>query len=337
MKISHNISLKNHHTFRIDCKAVTLLFIESKEDILCFIEKKNDYTPFYILGGGSNVLFTSDFQGTILLMRSKGIEIQEDTEDEIVFNVAAGESWGDFVDYCVQRNYYGIENLAAIPGLVGSSPVQNIGAYGMEVKDTIISVEGYSIGTGEKRVFSNQDCEFGYRSSIFKNELKGQFIISSVTFRLSKKEKYNLTYAGLREMAEKSLEPLSLTAVSKMVVSLRNDKLPDIRVIGSAGSFFKNPVVSDEMARLLREKHPDLVVFPLDNGAMKLAAGQLIEKAGWKGRREGDVGVYHHQALVLVNYGKATGSEIVRFYQKIIADVVLKFGIRLEPEVNIIG
>lgn len=336
MKTETNISLKAYHTFSVDCKADSILFIENEDDIIHFIENHEEYAPFYILGKGSNVLFAADFRGTIVLIRNRGISIQDETEDEVTIKVAAGEDWEDFVVFCIFRNYYGIENLAGIPGLVGSSPVQNIGAYGMEVKDSIVSVEGYSINTGKKRVFSNEECQFGYRLSIFKKELKNRFIISSVTFRLSKREKYNLSYAGLRDVLGGTAESLSLPIISKAVISLRNSKLPNIKEIGSAGSFFKNPIVSKEKAQKLTTQHPDLITFPVDENQVKIAAGKLIEMAGWKGVRQGDVGVYPKQALVLVNYGGASGSEIVDFYQKIIDDIDEKFGISLEPEVNII-
>ncbi len=292
--------------------------------------------PFIILGGGSNVLFTGDFNGVIIRNAIEGIEVVSQDENTIFIKASAGEKWHDVVLYCVNRNYGGIENLSLIPGTVGAGPIQNIGAYGVELKDVLHEVEAMNVHTFEIHKFSNAECKFGYRESIFKKEEKGNYIILSVTFKLTKNPKVNVSYGSL----SKELESLGITNptikdVSNTVIKIRSSKLPDPDKIGNAGSFFKNPVIPNEQFDKIKELHPSIAYFPATPGHTKLAAGWLIEQCGWKGKRIGDAGVHKDQALVLVNYADATGKEIFDLSAKIIASVKEKFGVELEREVNI--
>lgn len=336
MKVIQNANLRLYNTFAINVPCDCLIEIEKDEEIQSLFEKRTTTANFMILGGGSNVLFTQPFHGTIIKMGTKGtVKIRED-KDNVWLKVAAGEKWEDFVNFCIENQYYGIENLIGIPGLVGSSPVQNIGAYSVEVKDVIDEVIGWRISTQEPFIFQNEDCRFGYRSSIFKTELKGDCLITEVVFKLSKKERYILVYKGLLDELQRQDTPLSLRRVAEAVVAVRNSKLPDIRQYGCAGSFFKNPIVEQEVFETLRKQFPTLISYPAGDGMVKLAAGQLIDLAGMKGVRDGEVGVWPHQALVIVNYGKATGDDVVAFYHKVQEKVRELFGIQLEPEVNIV-
>lgn len=292
--------------------------------------------PHFVLGGGSNVLFTQHFDGIVAHLATKGIAVRNENADSVWVEVEAGEKWEDFVNFCVAQKWYGVENLVGIPGLVGSCPVQNIGAYGAEVKDVIDSVSGWRISSAQPFSLTNGQCGFGYRNSIFKNEWKNEAIITSVCFRLSKIEHYNLSYKALADaLAAKSLAP-ALENIAQTVVEVRNSKLPDIREVGCAGSFFKNPVVKVEVRDALLSRFPNLVSYPAGDGLCKLAAGQLIDLSGLKGVREGAVGVWQKQALVLVNYGGATGAQVREFYQCVQRKVESLTGVRIEPEVNIL-
>ena len=333
MKTYFDFPLKNHNTFGMDVRCRRFVAVEDETEVPEVISQYLHDKNFYILGGGSNVLFTKDFEGTIVHMQTSGIAIVEEDETIVKVVAAAGEPWKNFVNYCVAHGFYGVENLIGIPGLVGSCPVQNIGAYGAEVKDVIESVEGFYIPDGQPFVMSNADCHFGYRNSIFKNELKNRCLITKVVFKLSKKEKYNLSYRALSEKLQ--CEPLSLKKVADTVSAIRKSKLPDVHELGSAGSFFKNPVVPQNVLDSLLQRFPDLVHYPAVGGA-KLAAGQLIDLCQWKGHRVGQVGTYPLQALVIVNYGGATGKDVVDFYSRIQADVYQMFGVKIEPEVNIL-
>lgn len=336
MRITYNQDLTHLNTFAVKASCDKFIQIEDEDEIRPLLETDELNSAHYILGGGSNVLFTQHFHGAIVQLCTKGIHKFNEDTDFIWLDVAAGEHWDDFVNYCVKNKYYGVENLSGIPGFVGSCPVQNIGAYSAEVKDVIDSVFGYCISSKQPFTLANADCQFGYRSSIFKTTWKGDVLITRVRFKLSKKEKLTVTYKGLIEEMESSGLPLSLENVAKAVVAVRNNKLPDIREIGCAGSFFKNPIVKEEVRDELLAKFPNLVSYPAGDGMCKLAAGQLIELSGMKGVREGCVGVFPKQALVIVNYGGATGEEIRRFYEKVQEAVELITGIRLEPEVNIL-
>ncbi|MCR4966101.1 MAG: UDP-N-acetylmuramate dehydrogenase [Bacteroidales bacterium] len=335
MKISDNYSLLAHNTFKMQVSCRRFIELERPEEIVSLAAQHIFEQPFYILGGGSNVLFTRDYEGVILHPVFKGIELIKEDEQTITLRVAAGTEWESLIEYCVENQYYGLENLTGIPGLVGSAPVQNIGAYGMEVKDSILTVEGYLLPSVEPICYSAEDCRFGYRSSLFKTELKGRCFITYVYFKLSKEPHFNLTYKALsEELARQQVKP-TLENIVRCVRSVRDSKLPDITQIGCAGSFFQNPIVSEEQFEQLHQQCSDLISYPAANG-VKLAAGQLIDKAGWKGHREGDAGIYPKQALVVVNYGQAHPEEICQLYEKVISDVYNKFKVLLRPEVNII-
>jgi UDP-N-acetylenolpyruvoylglucosamine reductase len=328
-------SLKSFNSFKIEATCTDFICINKDEEFDELFAQKTFETPFLLLGGGCNILFTKDFTGTIIHINTKGIKIINETDDFVEIDVKAGENWDDFIDFCVKNSFFGVENLAGIPGKVGSCPVQNIGAYGVEVKDVIKEVHVREIATGKTFVFSNETCQFRYRDSIFKNEKKDKYIITSVVFRLSKIEQYNLKYKALLDEFE-THPNLSLSLVREKICEIRNRKLPDTEQIGSAGSFFKNPVILLTHYKKLQEKYPQLIHFEEDENRVKLAAAQLIELSGWKGYREGDAGVYPHQPLVLVNYGNATGQKIKNLAKKIQQSVFENFGIELEWEVNIV-
>lgn len=330
-----NPSLKDYNTFHIDCRCEELRIVENESDVDELFRSGVFHHPYLIIGEGSNMLFTKDFEGTIIRLATKGMEIINEDDEHVYVRVAGGENWSDFVRFAIEQELYGAENLIGIPGLVGSCPVQNIGAYGSEVKDIIYQVEGFYLPDGEPFVFYNEECNFAYRDSIFKNELKDRCLITEVVFQLDKEEHYNLSYKQLKDTLEQKNEPITLQLVADTIIDIRNSKLPDITQIGCAGSFFKNPVVSEAQFAEISEKFPNLVHHPAPNG-VKLAAGQLIESCGWKDRREGDVSVYPKQALVIVNWGSAKGKEVVDYYQKIIKSVEEKYGISIEPEVRIV-
>ncbi|MBP1673305.1 MAG: UDP-N-acetylenolpyruvoylglucosamine reductase [Bacteroidetes bacterium] len=328
-------SLKPCHTFQIDAQSEDIIEIQDNSQIEILIKEGIFQRKFLILGSGSNILFTQDFPGTVIIMNTKGIHKIAENSTYVYLKVSAGEEWDHFTQYCVDNQYYGIENLIGIPGKVGSSPVQNIGAYGVELKDTLFQVHAISLETGKKRIFTNEQCQFGYRDSIFKNEFKNRFIITDVIFELSKIRSFHLEYAALNSEIQKLDQPLTLSLLQETILRIRNSKLPDIKEVGSAGSFFKNPIIRKSQFETLKSEYPKLVSYPIDEEFVKLAAGQLIDICGWKGYREGDAGVYPLQALVLVNYGHATGKEIQVLFQKIQKSVFDRFGISIEPEVNI--
>ncbi len=338
MQVEKNISLKSYNTFGIDVKTHYFIEIKTESELKGAIDFKNDNKlNFLILGGGSNVLFTKDYDGVIFLNRMKGREIVHEDEAKVLLKVKGGEDWPQLVDYCVSRNWGGIENLSLIPGRVGAAPVQNIGAYGTEVKQAVVEVEAMDLQTGEIRVFTKDECGFGYRSSIFKTGGKGNYFITAVTLGLMKNPAVNLSYAPLREIFKgRDVLDVSVKEVSEAVKQVRRSKLPDPRVIGNAGSFFKNPVVSLDKMNQLKENYPDIPVYPVDDSRFKLAAGWLIEQCGWKGKRVGDAGVHEKQALVLVNYGGAKGKDILKLATDINDSVKEDFGVLLEFEVNII-
>lgn len=334
--IVQNFNLKQFNTFGMDVRAseYTEIIDESQlPDLLRLIGRYDGKVLF--LGGGSNVLFTSDYEGLVVRMATKGIEIVDQDDTYVYVRGMAGENWDDFVQFCVERNFGGLENLSLIPGNVGSSPIQNIGAYGVEMKDTFYMLDAVSLRTGEFREFFSDECSFGYRSSVFKHELKGQYLILSVTFRLSKRPELNTSYGAIPAEIEAMGEVPSVRSVARAVTSIRRSKLPDPLELGNAGSFFKNPVVSNQQFNEIRTAYPDIPAYAADNGT-KLAAGWMIEQCGWKGYRDGDAGVHARQALVLVNFGKASGNQIYSLALQIIDSVRSKFGVDLEPEVNIL-
>ena len=337
--IYENVSLKKFNTFGLDYMANCIIHIktEKEADVLfkgnVFLKK-----PFLILGSGSNLLFTCDFKGTILYPEIRGIKIEEPEHDEgnIIVSCGAGVIWDDFVAWTVNKGFYGLENLSLIPGKVGATPVQNIGAYGVEVRERITKVKTINISNGKRRVFSNNECEFGYRDSIFKKSEKGKYLVTRVYYKLSIKPNLNLNYNSLKEEVNK-LGTVTLKNVRQGVINIRRSKLPDPEITGNAGSFFKNPVVQASFGICLKNEFPEMPVYTDNDGQMKLAAGWLIEKCGWKGKRTGDSGVHDKQALVLVNYGKATGKEIYALSEEIKKSVYEKFGVDLEREVEVVG
>lgn len=294
-------------------------------------------SEFMILGGGSNVLFTKDYNGFILKNEIKGIQLVSEEENHVIIQSGAGENWHEFVLYCIKHNWGGIENLSLIPGSVGASPMQNIGAYGVEIKDVFVSLDAYHVETGEIHTFNLDQCNFGYRESVFKRELKGQYVITQVRFKLEKNRKINTKYGIIEEqLRTMGITDPTIKDVSNAVIAIRQSKLPDPKEIGNAGSFFKNPVISRGEFERLQVQYPDIPNYPAPEGNVKLAAGWLIEKAGWKGFTNGNYGVHKKQALVLVNYGNSNGSDILELSNKIIADILAKFNVELEREVNIV-
>lgn len=332
MKEFRDFPLKSYNTFGMEVSCARFVQVDREEEIAAMAELFN--TPYYILGGGSNTLFTGRYEGTIIHPTFRGIKKVEERDDSVLLRVAAGEPWEQLTEYCRQNALYGLENLTGIPGLAGSAPVQNIGAYGTEAKDCIEKVTGYYTDTLQSFSLTNAECRFGYRNSVFKQDLKNRCFITYVYFRLSTRPCFNLTYKALAQAIE-GREP-TLDNVTETILSIRNSKLPDITKIGCAGSFFKNPVVEESQHKELLAQFPDLISYPAEPGRVKLAAGQLIEKAGWKGRRIGDAGIYPLQALVVVNYGNAKPEEISQVYRQVIADVQDLFHITLTPEVNIL-
>ena len=336
--IKENFSLHPFNTFQIESTARFFTEVNSIENFSELIAsgKLNEH-PFLILGGGSNLLFTGNFNGMVVHVINKGIEIIHRFEDAVLVKASAGENWHEFVTYCVNEGFGGLENLSLIPGNVGSCPIQNIGAYGVEVKDSFYSLEAIDLQSGELLVFSNEECRFGYRDSIFKRDLKGKYAIWSVTFELKLNPVVHIEYGAIKqELEAMGTGNPGITDVSKAVCSIRQKKLPDPKVLGNAGSFFKNPTVDQKFAEKLVESFPKLVFFPLSDGKVKLAAGWLIEQCGWKGHREGDAGVHEYQALVLVNYGNASGSNILTLAHRIQNSVYERFGVKLDMEVNVI-
>ncbi|MEW6004992.1 MAG: UDP-N-acetylmuramate dehydrogenase [Stygiobacter sp.] len=333
--IKTNINLKNYNTFRVEAVAKFYTELNNIKDLDILISNIPNYSPKIFLGGGSNILFINDFNGLVIKNNLTGIEIEHENDEQVIVSAYSGEVWDNLVSFCVKNNFYGIENLTAIPGTVGAAPVQNIGAYGTEFKDIFYSLEGYSFTKNNFITFYKNDCEFDYRKSIFK-KLRNDFFIVKVKLILSKKKKFNLEYKSLKNALSNFTEDeLNLQIVSQTIREIRNSKLPDYNFLGNAGSFFKNPEVDKNTFLNLVAKYPDISYFQTDSG-YKISAGWLIEKVGYKGKREGDVGCYDKQALVLINYGNATGNEILNFAKKIQNEVFEKFDISLEPEVNII-
>lgn len=338
MLIKKNHSLKKFNTFGIEVSARYFAEVETLEKLRQVFERfPSDTTPHLILGGGSNLLFTGNFSGIVIKVSIKGIEVIDENDREVVVKAAAGEDWDEFVNHCVSKGWGGLENLSLIPGQVGSSPIQNIGAYGVELKDCFEQLEAYEKSTGEICTFYSGDCRFGYRDSYFKREGRNRFVILSVCFRLKKKDYgLKLGYGAIQsEISKQGISDPTIADVREVVCSIRSSKLPDPAITGNAGSFFKNPVVDQQQFEALIKEHPAIVAFP-DKGGMKLAAGWLIEQAGWKGYRKGDAGVHPLQALVLVNHGTSTGTEIMHLSEKIKASVFERFGVELDTEVNII-
>ena len=332
MDIKRNFSLSQYNSFGVDHNAKYFVEIENLDQIENFLNDNNfKKLEKLILGGGSNILFTKDFEGIILLNKISGIKKLKEDKNNITLRVGSGENWDNFVSYCVKNEYYGIENLSLIPGSVGAAPIQNIGAYGVEIKTFIESVNGLFLESVKEKKFDNKSCLFEYRNSIFKNQLKNKFFITSVDFKLNKRGNFNLSYKDLNNLNKESL---TLSLLRKKIIDIRNSKLPNPEEIGNAGSFFKNPLVDKYSIDKIRKTFDDLIFFT-DNGKYKIPAAWLIEKCGWKGFEEGNIGVSKKHALVIVNYGEKDGNKIDTLSNKIIKDVKEKFNIVLEPEVNI--
>lgn len=339
MTFQENVDLRSYNTFGIQASAKYFTTLRSTEDVQSLLSSAHfrKYRHL-ILGGGSNILFTRDFDGLVARMELTGIDILEETADEVTLNVGAGENWHGLVMHCVANNYGGIENLSLIPGTAGAAPMQNIGAYGVEIRDVVTSVEAVEKATGRKKIFSNTECAFGYRESIFKQQAKDQYIITGIVLRLRKRDhQLKLQYGAIQEtLSNRSVTSATIRDVSDAVIHIRQSKLPDPARVGNAGSFFKNPTISSEAFNELKEKYPDIPSFPSVDGLVKVPAGWLIEQCGWKGKRFGSIGIHPHQALVLVNYGGGEGNRIWELAMQIRDSVIGKFNIALLPEVNIV-
>lgn len=336
MVIHHNKSLKRLNTFGVEVNARNFVEISNPEQLAgLFSNKEVVNQPLLFLGGGSNMLFTHDFSGLVIKMSIKGIRSWKEGENVYV-EAGAGEVWNDLVNYCVDNGFAGVENLSLIPGSVGASPIQNIGAYGVELKDVFYSLEAFDVINLTVRTFTKEECEFAYRDSIFKGRLKGKFIVTAVTLKLSEKPNLNTSYGAIEtELTARGIQNPTIKDVSKVVSHIRVSKLPDPSTIGNAGSFFKNPIVSKDVSDRVKASHPEVVNYPAGDGMVKLAAGWLIEQCGWKGKVVGNTGTWKNQALVLVNHGEATGKEIYDFSELIIQSVKEKFDVTLEREVNV--
>ncbi|HEY1025206.1 MAG TPA: UDP-N-acetylmuramate dehydrogenase [Sphingobacteriaceae bacterium] len=336
-QVLENFSLKNLNTFGVEAIARWYTEINTESDLIeLFKDPRWHDERKLVLGGGSNMLFTGDFDGLVIKMNIRGME-HHIVDDQVYIKAGGGEVWHDLVMYAVDRNFAGLENLSLIPGSVGASPIQNIGAYGVELKDVFFECRAFEIKTGEFKLFSKEACRFGYRDSIFKSGYTGEFIITKVTFRLSTIPNLNTSYGAIeQELKNRQISVPTLKDISEVVSHIRVAKLPDPSTIGNAGSFFKNPVITIEEFRQLQYTFPDIVHFSLPDGKVKLAAGWLIEKCGWKGKKVGNTGTWNSQALVLVNHGSATGNEVYALSEEIINSVRDRFGVNLEREVNII-
>lgn len=337
MEILSQFSLKNHNTFGIEAKAKQFIAVHSIDELKKVLEE-NKNQPKFILGGGSNMLLTKDIDALVIHIDLKGKKIVEENDDYVWVESQAGEAWHDFVLWTIEQDFGGLENMSLIPGNVGTTPVQNIGAYGTEIKDTFVSCNAINIATQEIKTFTHTECNFGYRESIFKNEVKDQYIITSVTYKLTKRDhKINTSYGDITaELAKNNITNPNLKDVSNAVIAIRQSKLPDPKELGNSGSFFKNPILLKSDFEKIHKKFPEMKYYNVSETEVKVPAGWLIEQAGFKGKRFGDAGIHKNQALVLVNYGNATGQEILAISKDIQKTVFEKFGIHIEAEVNVI-
>ena len=337
MTIQNNFSLKKYNTFGIEAKAKQFVAAHSIEDLNTIL-KEHQSEPKFILGGGSNMLLTQDIQSLVIHIDLKGKKVLKEDDDFVWVESQAGENWHEFVLWTIDQNFGGLENMSLIPGNVGTTPVQNIGAYGTEIKDTFVSCEAMTIATQLMKTFTKEDCHFGYRESIFKHEVKDEFIITSVVFKLTKRNhKINTSYGDIaKELEKQNVTTPTLKDVSNAVIAIRQSKLPDPAALGNSGSFFKNPIIPKEQYEKAHALHPEMPHYVVSETEVKVPAGWLIEKAGFKGKRFGDAGIHKNQALVLVNYGNATGQEILAVSRDIQSTVLKEFGIAIEAEVNVI-
>ena len=337
MNIQHNYPLLAHNTFGMDVEASVFVEYESVTELKeILLHQLCPEGKWLHIGGGSNLLFTGDFDGMILHSAIKGFEVVSENEDEVLVRAGAGEVWDDFVAYTVEKGWYGAENLSLIPGEVGASAVQNIGAYGVEAKDLIVKVDTLEVETGKERVFGNEECGYAYRESVFKHALKGKYIVTHVTYRLFQRPSYRLDYGNVRAELEKRGCELTLENVRQTIIDIRESKLPDPKVQGNAGSFFMNPIVPRPLFEELLGKYPSMPFYEVDAERVKIPAAWMIDQCGWKGKQLGRAGVHNKQALVLVNCGGATGQEIIALSEEIQRSVFDKFGVRISPEVNFI-
>lgn len=333
----HNTSLKTFNTFGLDVKTAVFCEVDNLQALKQAISE-TDQTQIMFLGGGSNVLFCNDYNGLVIHNNIKGMQIIAETDNDIILKAYSGEIWHDLVMYCVDQGWGGIENMSLIPGTLGAAPMQNIGAYGVELEQVFVELEALNLQTFELETFSREQCQFAYRESVFKRQLKGQYFIYSVSIKLSKQPQINVAYGDiLTVLNSKGIDPSNATIkdVSNAVIAIRSEKLPDPKVLGNSGSFFKNPTVSVEQFNALQNQFPNIKGFPQSNG-VKIPAAWLIEQAGWKGKQVGQTGSHAKQALVIVNYGHATGPEIYQHALNVIESVYAQFGVKLEPEVNLI-
>jgi len=337
MIIEHNFSLKNYNTFGIEAKARQFIAVHSIDELKVVLQQ-NQHQKKFILGGGSNMLLTQDIDALVIHVDLKGKKIIKEEDGAVWVESMAGENWHEFVLWTIAQNFGGLENMSLIPGNVGTTPVQNIGAYGTEIKDTFVSCEALDIQTQELKTFTKEACRFGYRESIFKQEAKDQFIITSVVFKLTTtNHNINTSYGDiLKELEKHHISTPTLRDVSNAVIAIRQSKLPDPKELGNSGSFFKNPIISKAAFEKIHALHPEMPFYVVSETEVKVPAGWLIERAGFKGKRFGDAGIHKNQALVLVNYGNATGQEILAVSKDIQATVLSEFGIAIEAEVNVI-
>ncbi|MBN2732354.1 MAG: UDP-N-acetylmuramate dehydrogenase [Balneolaceae bacterium] len=336
--IQEHTDLTPYNTLHVTAKAKKFVSVQSEQQLQSLLKNYDGTLPLFVLGGGSNVLFINDFNGLILHIAILGKEVIKEDENYIWLKVGAGENWHETVRYCVEKGWGGIENLSLIPGTVGAAPIQNIGAYGVELDEVFESLAAVELKSVSSRIFYKKDCEFAYRDSVFKQELKGQFAVTSVTLKLSKYPVLNTSYGAIQQkLDEKEITAPSIRDISDIVIEIRNSKLPDPAELGNAGSFFKNPVIGNEKFESLKSEYPSAPGYPMDDNQTKVPAGWLIEQAGWKGKVTGSVGTYRQQALVIVNHGGASGEEIWQLAEKIQQSVDEMFDIKLVPEVNIVG
>jgi UDP-N-acetylmuramate dehydrogenase len=337
MEIQHNFSLKKYNTFGIEAKAKQFVAVQSQEDLKSILAANQSQQKF-ILGGGSNMLLTKDVDALVIHIDLKGKKITAENEDFVWVESQAGENWHEFVLWTIDQNFGGLENMSLIPGNVGTTPVQNIGAYGTEIKDTFVSCQAMLIENQETKTFTKEECRFGYRESIFKNEAKNQYVITSVVFKLTKRNhKINTSYGDIStELAKNNISNPTLKDVSNAVIAIRQSKLPDPKELGNSGSFFKNPILLKSNFEKIHQQFPEMKYFDISETEVKVPAGWLIEQAGFKGKRFGDAGIHKNQALVLVNYGNATGQEILNVSKNIQETIFKTFGIHIEAEVNVI-
>ena len=334
LSLQHDVSLRSFNTFGIDANALAFLEVRSVDDLFRVFENKELMSmPRLVIGGGSNLLLTDHFRGLVLHMSMKGMSVDTEDDDVVYVRAAAGEKWHDLVNWTLEKGFGGLENLSWIPGTVGAAPVQNIGAYGSELKDCFYSLKAFDFNEGTIVEFGKPDCRFAYRHSIFKTDLKDRFVILEVVFALPKAWKPNITYAEVKkELAARKMTTLHASEISQVIIDIRKRKLPNPNVTGNAGSFFKNPTVGKEKLMELKKEYPDIPSYEQPDGHYRLAAGWLIDQCGWKGKQYGNAGVCETQALVLINRGNASGREIVALSEAIKKDVFSKFGVRLEPE-----